>query len=442
MRWLEAEDAASGNYTPAVPSLAMDLTPLRVSPAFRRLWLGLTISNLGAQLTVVAVGLEVYHLTGSTGSVGLLGLCALVPLVFFGLYGGAIVDHYDRRTVALISAFVTWTVTLLLALQAWAGVQQVWLLFLLVAIQSGAFAVNAPARSAIIPRLLDPTLMPAANALQTLGNSVAFTVGPLLGAVLVAAFSYAAAYSVDAVLFTAALFAVFRLPAQPPLSTGKGRAGLSSVIDGFRYLGTQKNVRMTFAVDLVAMLTSSPRVLFPAVGLVYLGGGATTTGVMTAAAAIGVMLAALLSGRLTRIRWQGRIISVAIVIWGLAIVGFGLVLVVSGGTHPDHVLWVALGLAVLTLVIAGGSDAVSAVFRQTILQTATPDDMRGRLQGVFIVVVAGGPRLGEAMLGGAATHIGEGWAAVIGGSLCVLLLVLLVRSQRSFWDYDARHPVP
>lgn len=284
--------------------------------------------------------------------------------------------------------------------------------------------------------------MPAANALQTLGNSISFTLGPLLGAVLVAAFSYATAYAVDALLFTAALVAVFRLPAQPPLTASTGRVGISSVIDGFRYLGTQKNVRMTFAVDLVAMLTSSPRVLFPAVGLVYLGGGATTTGVMTAAAAVGVMLAALLSGRLTRIRWQGRIISVAIVIWGLAIAGFGAVLVVTGGTHPDHVLWVALALAVLTLVVAGGSDAVSAVFRQTILQTATPDDMRGRLQGVFIVVVAGGPRLGEAMLGGAAEHIGEGWAAVIGGCLCVILLTLLVRSQRSFWDYDARHPVP
>jgi len=427
-----------------MPSLVMDLTPLRVSPAFRRLWLGLTISNLGAQLTVVAVGLEVYHLTGSTGSVGLLGLFALVPLVIFGLYGGAIVDHYDRRTVALISGFVTWTVTLLLAAQAWAGVQEVWVLFVLVALQSGAFAVNSPARSAIIPRLLSPTLMPAANALQTLGGSVAFTIGPLLGALLVAAFSYGVAYSVDAVLFTAALVALFRLPAQPPerSSTRRAHVGLGSVLDGFRYLGTQKNVRMTFAVDLVAMLTSSPRVLFPAVGLVYLGGGAATTGVMSAAAAIGVGLAALFSGRLTRIRWQGRIISVAIVIWGFAVAGFGLVLVLSGGTHPDHVLWVALALAVLMLAVAGGSDAVSGVFRQTILQTATPDDMRGRLQGVFIVVVAGGPRLGEAMLGGVATHIGEGWAAVIGGLLCVVLLTLLVRSQRSFWEYDARHPVP
>lgn len=427
-----------------MPSFVVDTTPLRVSPAFRRLWWGLAVSNLGAQLTVVAVGLQVYSISGSTASVGLLGLAALVPLVIFGLYGGAIVDHYDRRRVALVASVVSWTATIGLAVQGWLGNTQEWVLFALVAVQSGAFAVSTPARAAIIPRLLDARLLPAANALQTLGFSVAFTVGPLLGAALVAAFDYGVAYTVDALLFTAALFAVFRLPAQPPLpsETRRERVGLGSVVDGFRYLGTQRNVRMTFAVDLVAMITSSPRVLFPAVGLVYLGGGATTTGVMAASAAVGVGLAGLFSGGLARIRWQGRIIAVAITVWGLAIAGFGLTLVLAGRSHPDQVLWLALAIAVLMLVVAGASDAISSVFRQTILQTATPDDMRGRLQGVFIVVVAGGPRLGEALLGGAASKVGEGWAAVIGGCLCVVLLWVLVRSQRSFWNYDARHPVP
>ena len=426
-----------------MPSFVVDTTPLRVSPAYRRLWWGLSISNLGAQLTVVAVGLQVYDITGSTASVGVLGLCALVPLIIFGLYGGAISDHYDRRRVALAASVVAWVVTIGLAVQAWLGNTEVGVLFALVAVQSGAFAVNSPARSAIIPRLLEPSLLPAANALQTLGFSVAFTVGPLLGAALVAAFDYGIAYTLDALLFTAALAALFRLPPQPPepSDTRRQRAGLASVVDGFRYLGTQRNVRMTFAVDLVAMITSSPRVLFPAVGMVYLGGGATTTGVMAASAAVGVGLAGLFSGALTRIRWQGRIIAIAITVWGLAIAGFGFTLVVAGRTHPDQVLWLALVIAVLMLVVAGASDAISSVFRQTILQTATPDDMRGRLQGVFIVVVAGGPRLGEALLGGAASKVGEGWAAVIGGCLCVVLLWLLVRTQRSFWNYDSHHPV-
>lgn len=427
-----------------MPSLLVDTAPLRVSPAFRRLWLGLSIGNLGAQLTVVAVGLQVYALTSSTFAVGILGLCALVPLVVFGLYGGAIVDHVDRRTVALVASVVAWVVTMALAVQAWLGNEHVQVLYALVAVQSAAAAVNSPARSAIIPRLLDPRLMPAANALQTLGWNIALTVGPLLGAGLVAVLDYAAVYTLDALLFTFALAALFRLPPVPPErgANSRSRVGLGSVLDGLRYLGTQPNVRMTFLVDLVAMITSMPRVLFPAVGVLYLGGQETTTGLMTAAIAVGGILAGLLSGGLARVRWQGRIIVVAITAWGLAVAGFGWVLVVVGRTSPDQVVWWALLAAALMLAIAGAADTVSAVFRQTILQTATPDDMRGRLQGVFIVVVAGGPRLGELLLGGVSSRVGEAWAAVLGGTACVVLLWLLVRAQRTFLDYDAHDPQP
>lgn len=425
-------------------SLLVDLTPARVSPAFRRLWLGLSVANLGSQLTVVAVGLQVYALTSSTLAVGVLGICALVPLVVFGLYGGALVDHYDRRTVALVASVVSWVAVLALVGQAAVGNEHVGLLYALVAVQSAAGAVNAPARSAIIPRLLDAQLMPAANALQTMGWNVALTVGPLAGAALVAGIGYTWAYAVDAVLFTFALTALLRLPPVPPEASThrRERLGLGSVVDGLRYLGTQPNVRMTFLVDIVAMVTAMPRVLFPAVGVLYLGGGETTTGALTAAIAAGGILAGLFSGGLARVRWQGRVIVWAITAWGLSILAFGVVLVVAGPTSPAGVLPLALTLAVLTLALAGASDAVSSVFRQTILQTATPDDLRGRLQGVFVVVVAGGPRLGELALGALSTRVGEGGAAVIGGVVCVVLLWLLVRAQRTFWDYDARHPTP
>jgi len=148
-------------------ALLLDLTPLRASAPFRRLLVGLGISNLGSQLTVVAVGLQVYAITGSTLSVGVLGICALVPLVLLGLYGGALVDAYDRRRVALLSALGLWVVTMALALQAWLHVDSVWLLYGLVALQSAGFAVNNPARTAIVPRLLEPKLLPSANVLQT-----------------------------------------------------------------------------------------------------------------------------------------------------------------------------------------------------------------------------------------------------------------------------------
>lgn len=190
------------------------------------------------------------------------------------------------------------------------------------------------------------------------------------------------------------------------------------------------------------MTTSSPRVLFPAVALVYLGGGETTAGVLTAAVAGGAILAGVFSGGLARVRWQGRIIVLAITVWGIAVAAFGLVLVLAGRAHPDHVLGLSLALAVVSLAAAGAADAVSAVFRQTILQTATPDDMRGRLQGVFVVVVAGGPRRGELLLGAVSEHLGEGGAALAGGLACVVILWLLVRWQRGFWRYDARDPQP
>lgn len=425
-----------------MPSLLIDTTPLRVSPSFRRLWSGLAVANLGGQLTVVAVGLQVYAITQSTFSVGVLGIFALVPLVVFGLYGGAIVDHYDRRRVALVASAVSWCATLGLLGQALAHDRNVWLLFGLVAVQSGAGAVNSPARSAIYPRLLTAQLMPAANALQTLAFNVALTGGPLLGAVLVAAAGYAWAYGLDAALFTFALLALWRLPAIPPEGSLTSTAGLRSVLDGLRYLGTRPNVRTTFVADLIAMITALPRVIFPAVGVLYLGGGATTTGALTAAIAVGGILASLLSGGLTRVRWQGQVIVWAITGWGLSVLVFGLVLVVAGHTRPAHVLWPALLVALVVLAVAGACDSVSAVFRQTILQTAAPDEMRGRLQGVFTVVVVGGPRLGDLWIGTLSSHVGEAWAATLGGACCVALLWLVVRSQRRFWAYDALDPQP
>ena len=260
-------------------ALLLDLTPLRASPSYRRLLFGLGVSNLGTQFTVVAVGLQVYAITGSTLSVGVLGVCALVPLVVLGLYGGALVDAYDRRWVALISSLGLAVVTGALALQAWLGVESVVLLYVLVGLQSAGFAVNNPARTAIIPRLVEPALLPAANVLQTISWNVALTVGPLLGAFLVAGGDFAVAYSADFVLFGAALWALWRLPALPPSTDATGaptRRGLSSVLEGLRYLTTRPNVAMTFLVDLTAMILAMPRVLFPAVGVLFLGGGAAT----------------------------------------------------------------------------------------------------------------------------------------------------------------------
>ena len=394
---------------------------------------------------MVAVGLQIYDITRSTFSVGLLGIFALVPLVLLGLYGGALVDAYDRRRVALFSALGLWVVVLGLVTQALLGLESVGLLYGLVALQSAGFAINNPARTAIIPRLVEPLLLPAANVLQTVAWNVALTVGPLLAAFLVAGPGFAAAYAADAVLFTAALWALWRLPDLPPI-VGPGdkrlRLGLSAVVDGFRYLATRPNVRMTFVVDLIAMITAMPRVLFPAVGVLFLGGGAFTTGVLSATYAAGAVLAGLFSGGLVRVVHQGRVIVASIAAFGLAVAGFGAVLLGTGAGKPPAVLWLPLVAAGVFLALAGGADSISSVFRQTILQSATPDDMRGRLQGIFIVVVAGGPRLGDLVLGTAATWTAESWAALGGGLLCAVLVVAVATTQPGFWAYDARRPRP
>ena len=232
-----------------------------------------------------------------------------------------------------------------LVAQALLGMESVELLYGLVALQSAGFAINNPARTAIIPRLVEPRLLPAANVLQTVAWNIALTVGPLLAAFLVAGPGFAAAYAVDAVLFTAALWALWRLPGLPPIvgpDDKRLRLGLSAVVDGFRYLATRPNVRMTFVVDLIAMIVAMPRVLFPAVGVLFLGGGAFTTGVLSAAFAAGAVLAGLFSGGLVRVVHQGRVIVAAIAVFGFAVAGFGAVLLATGAGQPPAVLWVPL----------------------------------------------------------------------------------------------------
>jgi hypothetical protein len=402
------------------------------------LWIGQSLAAIGTQLTVVTVGLQVYALTSSTFAVGLVGIFALVPLVGLGLYGGSLVDAHDRRRVALYASVALWVLAIVIAAQAWAHLDSVGLLYGLVALQSAAFAVNNPARSAIVPGIVARDMLPAANALSGTTNAVALTVGPLLAGILVGAWGFQAAYTVDAVTFVAALVGVYGLPAMPPeVLAGSRRPGLRSVLEGIRFLGTRPNIRMTFLVDLCAMVFAMPRVLYPALGAAELGGGARTVGILGAGFAVGSVLAGLFSGPLGAVRRQGAVVIACVAVYGASVAAFGLVLVlVPQGVDAKLVLCVCL------LAVSGAADAVSSVFRGTILQVATPDALRGRLQGVFIVVVAGGPRLGDLVLGSAASGLGEGMAALAGGTACVVAVLALARWQRRFLRYDARDPQP
>ncbi|WP_206496487.1 MFS transporter [Micrococcus sp. KRD077] len=428
--------------------LLLDITPLRVSPAYRRLWLGNTLAYVGTQLTLVAVSLEVFALTGSSFAVGLLGLAALVPLVVAGLYGGAIADRHDRRRVALTSSAVMWLTTVGIAAQAWAGLESVPVLYALVALHSGASGINQPTRGAIIPALVGLPLVPAANALNMMTFSVALMVGPVLGGVLVAAVGYAWTYSIDVVTFLAALYAVWRLPSLPPqqaeaAAASGTRGGLASVVEGLRFLGSRPNLRMTFLADIVAMTTAFPRALLPAIGAVVLGGGEAAVGVLLAAMAAGAFLAGLFSAPFTRLHAQGWGVYVSILVWGGAVAAFGgVVWWAQSLPDGDPRLTLAFALAALCMAVGGAADSLSGVFRGSILQSATPDHLRGRLQGVFVVVVAGGPRLGELLTGGASVGLGEGPTLLAGGVLCMLGVTALMRWEPGFLRYDARNPTP
>ncbi|MFJ8894099.1 MFS transporter [Leifsonia sp. NPDC102414] len=421
---------------------------MRESPAFARLWLGGSIAGIGGQMTVVAVGLHIYDLTHSTLAVSAVALFALLPMVVFGLYGGVLADAFDRRLVALVTAIVAWVSTAGIATFAWLDIQVVWPLYILTTINAVATIVIGGTRQAITPRLLPARLLPAASALGGIGFGVQVTIGPALAGLLVASVGISWTYTVDVLLFTAAFLGIFTLPKIVPEGE-RQRAGFAGVLDGLRFLKTAPNLSMTFVLDLIAMTFGQPRALFPAVGALLIGGGPVTVGILTAAGAVGTLLSSVFSGRLGHVRWQGRAVGRAIVVYGACILGFGIVLAViafsglasSGQNFADANL-PALIIAALLLAGSGAADNISSIFRMTILQASAPDAMRGRLQGVFTVVVTGGPRLGDLYIGLLALTGALWFPPLLGGLIIMVLVATVVRVQGAFRKYDALAPTP
>ncbi|MFC4057670.1 MFS transporter [Planomonospora corallina] len=397
----------------------VDVRPL-ATPAYRRLWWGQGVSFMGFQLTSVAVSAQIYDITGSSFWVGMLGPANLVPLIVFGLWGGAIADAVDRRKLLIGGALVAWTGTLALLVQAWTGTAEVGLLLAAVAVHATGFAVTSPTRGAIVPRLLPVDQVPAANTLNFLVSSLGAVAGPLLAGVVLARGGAATAYLADALLFGASLYAALRLPRLAP--TGEvTRPGLGSVLDGLRYIAGHPVVLMSFVVDIIAMAFALPRALFPEVVAERFGGSPVAFGWLTAAMGLGSVAGGLLSGWVGRVRRQGVALTCTIVVWGMSVVAAGL----AGE------LWAMVAL----LAVGGAADMVAGVWRQTILQTHAPDEMRGRMQGVFTVVVAGGPRLGDLRAGATATWFGATAAWVGGGLACAVAVVAAGLAVPAFRNY-------
>jgi len=427
-----------------VSSAFIDLRPFRASPAFTRLWIGSTLAGMGGQLTLVTIMLHVFDLTGSTFAVSMIAVAGLVPMVIAGLYGGMLADAFDRRVVGLIAAVITFASTVLLAVLTWTQLETIWWLYVLSIINAAANSVGMATRSAIIPRLIPRELLAAASALNGITIGVMVMVGPALAGVLVAATGYGWTYTIDVILMMAMFMGLWTLPALRPEGTIV-RPGLASLVDGWHFLKRAKNIRMQYILDIIAMTFGQPMALYPALGTVLLGGGAVTTGALTAAVAAGTFLSSLFSGRVVRYRWHGRGIQRAIQAYGASVLAFGGVLLIGVWMPPASETVVNLSLIVaacIALAASGAADNVSSIYRNTMMQASVPDSIRGRLQGVFIVVVTGGPRVGALYAGTLATATALWFPPLLGGFIVVVLAAILVRMTPRFRDYDAENPVP
>ncbi|MEX2204585.1 MAG: MFS transporter [Actinomycetota bacterium] len=405
----------------AVRNVAIDLSPLRVSRDFRRLFLGLAVSELGYQFTLVATFIQVFELTGSPAAVGLIGLVGFVALVVGTLVGGAFVDVIDRRTLLIVAQIGFMTASGILLAGAVHGDPPLWVVYAAVALIAGLSAIDAPTRSAITPRLVGRDLLPSALTLnQVVWNATAL-IGPALAGIVITGLGLSWAYAIDLVTYVAMLAAAIAIAPVPPERIEGSPTGWRAVREGFAFLRGRAVLKASFAIDVVAMVFGMPRALFPILALTQFHRGPAVVGLLFAAPAVGAVLGALTAGWVARVRRQGMAVVWAVVVWGAGIAAFGLV--------SD--LWLGL----LLLAIAGAADVISAVFRSTILQLSVPDALRGRLSQIHSLVVTGGPRLGDLEAGMVASAFSPAVSVVSGGLLCIAgaaLVALLVPSFRRY----------
>jgi MFS family permease len=379
------------------------------------------VSRLGRQLTIVAAPIQIFELTGSTLMVGMLGLAQFPALLFGSFFGGVLSDARDRRLIFLWSQVLLAGTTLGLAINAGLDSPSTVAVFVFTSANAFFAGIDSPARTAAIPRIVKPSLLPAALALQVLMFQTASAVGPAIAGIVISQLNLAAAYWIDTVTFGAAIVAVLFMSPLPP-AEGAANPGMRSIVEGLKFLRSKQELKGVFLIDINAMVFGMPRALFPELGLEVFGGTEATVGYLFAAPGVGAMLAAFTSGWVGRINRAGRATTVAVVIWGIGIAGFGF----------SPWLWLALAL----LAVAGAGDAISAVFRSTMLQLTTPDRLRGRLSAVQIAVVAGGPRIGDAEAGVVAAGFGPRVAAWSGGLASAIGALVISHALPLFRDWE------
>lgn len=388
--------------------IALDVAPLRVSRDFRLIWGGLFISELGYQFTLVAVYVQVYALTRSAAAVGLTGLFSFGALLLGSVVSGAVIDAYDRRTLMLVAQVGFAAASGVLLAGAIHGRPPVWTIYLATSLLAAVSTIDAPTRSAMTPRLVGADLLPSALALnQVVWNGVGL-LGPALGGIVIARLGVSWAYGIDLVTYAAMFVAVLMIAPMPPGGEGApGSTGWDAVKEGFSFVRASRLLQSTFTIDLIAMIFGLPRALFPILAVTQFHRGPEVVGLLFSAPAAGALIGALTGGWARHVRRQGKAVIWAVAAWGAAIAAFGLV----GSNLP---------LALVFLAAAGAADVISAIFRSTILQLAAPEELRGRLSAIHILVVTGGPRLGDLEAGLVAQAFSPTVSVVSGGLICIV----------------------
>jgi MFS family permease len=401
--------------------IVVDTSALKDSRDFRLLTLGTFVSSLGSQIALVALPYQVYIITGSSFQVGLIGLVELFPFVAAALFAGTLADRHDRRRLLMLAQLLLLCTSTTLAVLAATGPPPVVVLYVIAAIAAACSALDRPTRSAMVPNLVGLARLESAISLTYGLYQVSMVVGPALAGIIISQVGLTLAYSLDAATFVAMFVAAALLRPQPPTEVTEREPVLQSIRAGLRFAWSKGELMGSFVIDILAMTFGMPRALFPALALTVYHAGPTGVGLLYAALSAGAVVAAFTTGWLAHVSRLGRIVVVTVAIWGAGITVMGL----------TNQLWVAM----VCLIIAGAADSISAVCRSTILQTATPDSMRGRMSSIFTMVVAGGPRLGDVESGTVAGAVGLRFSVVSGGILCMIGILPIVLAFPAFWRY-------
>jgi MFS family permease len=425
----EAEAERLGPGPPIAPSglrrmlglATMDFEPLRRRRDFRLLFVGQAVSLFGSEITYVALPYQAYHLTGSSLVVGLLGLAELVPLLCAAFIGGALADAFDRRRMMQLTELSFAAASLVLVGNALLPHPHLWVLFAVSVVQATLDGLQRPSLDALTPRLVERDELIAAGALTSFRMTLGGIAGPALGGVLLATVGLAPTYAVDTATFIVSLAALRMMRAVPPPPEAE-RPSLRRIAEGVRYAESRQDLMGTYIVDIVAMFFGMPMALFPAAAT-HLGGPGVL-GLLYAAPAAGSLIATVTSGWTAHVHRHGAAVCIAAAGWGAGIVVFGLA--------PG------LGLALAGLVLAGGADMVSGIFRTTIWNQTIPDHLRGRLAGIEQVSYSTGPLLGNVESGVVASLASLRASIVSGGVLCIAGVAVAALALPAFWRYDAR----